>query len=141
MLVATLPTSNPPRVYMSVRVLPDPCLPGRVVRQPGKTLAVYDARQTRRAGMTWLLDHLTEAELDVIWPIYHGCPRGESVDSGWAVSDDLVLLYVPPEFRLTGASPLQGGAELVRRGKEGSLTLEIEMYRRELQERRRQVVA
>lgn len=135
MPVTALPCADV-EVYFAVRIMPEECRPGRVVRQGHRTFVVYDPRMIRAVGMAWMVDNLTPAELDAIWPSYQGgAERGDpTVDTSWIANGEPVLLYVPPHLRLDGAPALQGGSELTRRMVAGQLAEELQMLADELRE-------
>ena len=117
------------RVFLRIKELPDMCQPAHLRRRDDLTLVTVDPRNTRLIITTWCVDTLTHQEREAYLQAF-GVPADTPAED-WMTDDGPCLLYVPPSLRLTDDPPLQGGTELLRRFREGTMQDEIALYMNE----------
>ena len=119
---------NDVQTYLTIRQLDRTNAPGIVIREGVDRHVVWEPTARRIDLVGWMLDTLEPEETEAICAAYGvGFPLPD-----WTVSDEPLMLYVPPALRLPGAHALQGGIEVYRRRKAGRATMELHAVRAEI---------
>lgn len=95
------------RVYVSLRRLPDACLPAHVVRRRGVTVLLVDARSSKLEIVAYCADHLTEAENNVLRAACGQPPVGQSMSPD--MTEGPCLTELPETLVMPTEVPAQSG--------------------------------
>lgn len=108
-----------PAFYISMRPLPHPYFPTRILRSGDLTLQIVDPRASK--------PELLDRAYDLLEPWEHeaGCRAYGQPPPGQPMSDDMVtgavLPYVPPSLRVPGEPPVQNPDLATEAGREAYL--------------------